>query len=398
VDNDSEGPSGGLAIRNFAEGNGLGSIVVGAEGEVLRQAAGGERQVDAGGRLLVAAFAEPHVHLDRAFTLGLTGGNQSGTLPEAIARYHSAMPRMTVEALEVGARRALELLWYAGVSHVRTHTAVGAGLGFRAWDAVERAASDRPGVAVRQVIMPAGGIEHPDAVPLAREAAARGAVALGGAPWLADDPSRATRASAELAAELGIGLDLHVDETDDPTASTLADLAAAVADVGLGGQAIATHCCSMAGRPDGVARREAEVLAEAGVAVVVCPVSNLALQGRQTGARGLAPVGLLRSASVRVGIGLDNIRDVVVAVGTADPLRAAWLLALAGHLTGEDDLAWLGTIIARDNRLLCGLPGGLAPGDHADLLLIDAHSLADAVALVPPRSRVLTAPGPNGSR
>lgn len=370
--------------------------MVGTEGAVLSEAGGSERQVDAGGRLLVAAFAEPHVHLDRAFTLGLTGGNQSGTLPEAIVRYRSAMPLMTVEALELGARRALDLLWHAGVSHVRTHTAVGGELGFRAWDAVERAASATPRVAVRQVLMPVGGIEHPDAVPLAREAAARGAAALGGAPWLANDPPRATRACAELAAELGIELDLHVDETDDPRVSTLSDLAAAVTDVGLGEKTVATHCCSMAERPEAVARREAEALAEAGVAVVVCPVSNLALQGRQTGARGLAPVRLLREASVRVGIGLDNIRDVVVAVGTSDPLRAAWLLALTGHLTGEDDLAWLGSIIARENRILCGLPGGLAPGDHADLLLIDAGSLEDAVALVPPRSRVITGLGRNG--
>jgi cytosine/adenosine deaminase-related metal-dependent hydrolase len=59
---------------------------------------------------------------------------------------------------------------------------------------------------------------------------------LGGAPWLAEDPSRATWAAAEVAAELGIGLDLHVDETDDPSVSTLTDLAEAVNDAGLSGR------------------------------------------------------------------------------------------------------------------------------------------------------------------
>ncbi|HEY8199788.1 MAG TPA: amidohydrolase family protein [Actinomycetota bacterium] len=390
---DPEGSHRGLVIFNVADGDDR-RIVIGTDGTVRAQPEGGERQVDAAGRILVPAFAEPHVHLDRAFTLGLTGGNQSGTLSEAIVRYRNAVELMTVKALEVGARRALDLLWSAGVGHVRTHTAVGGRLGFRAWEAVERAASRVPGVSVRQVIMPIDGIEQPDALPLAREAAARGAVAVGGAPWLDEDPSAATRASAELAAELGIELDLHVDETDDARVSTLSDLALAVADTGLCGRAIATHCCSMAGRPEHTARQEAETLAEAGVAVVVCPISNLALQGRRTGARGLAPLHLLRDASVRVGIGLDNIRDVIVAVGTSDPLRAAWLVALAGHLTGENDLTWLGNIIVRENRILCGLPAELAPGDNADLLLLDACSLADAVALVPSRRRVTAGMGP----
>ena len=141
------------------------------------------------------------------------------------------------------------------------------------------------------------------------------------------------------------------------TDRALTDLAEAVNDADLSGRAVAADCCSVASRPADVARREAEALAEAGVAVVACPVSSLSLQGRHTGVRGLAPVRLLWEASVAVGIGLDNIRDVVVGVGTADPLRAAWLLALAGHLAGEDDLSRLGETVVRDKRHLRD-PGG----------------------------------------
>jgi hypothetical protein len=124
------------------------------------------------------------------------------------------------------------------------------GIGFRAWEAVELATSAVPAVQVQQVMMPLGGlVDRPNALAWAREAAARGAVALGGAPWLADNPSRATREAAEVAAELGIGLDLHVDETDDPSVSTLTDLAEAANDADLSGRAVAAHCCSMASDP-----------------------------------------------------------------------------------------------------------------------------------------------------
>lgn len=59
------------------------------------------------------------------------------------------------------------------------------------------------------------------------------------------------------------------------------------------------------------------------------------------GPGGLAPIRWLRDPGVAIGIGLDNIREIVVPVGTAEPLRAAWLVAVAAHLTGEDDLEWL---------------------------------------------------------
>lgn len=345
--------------------------------------------LDASGRVVIPAFAEPHVHLDRAFSSAITGGNRTGSLDEAVRLFKASLGRMTADVLRPGAARALGLLEAAGVGHVRTHTAVGGAVGFRAWEAVEQAASSFPGVEVVQVAMPVdSNLHHADVGGWVREAADRGAVAVGGAPWRAEDPAKATRAAGHLAAELGVGLDLHVDETDDPAVDTLPDLAAVVAEAGLGGRTLAVHCCSLAGRPTGVARAEAEGLARAGVAVVVCPVSNLCLQGRRDGGRGIAPVRLLRDASVAVGIGLDNLCDVVVSVGTGDPLRAAWLLAVAGHLTGEDDLDWLGRTVTAGNRRLCGLPAGPRPGDGDDLLVLDAGSLAEAVALVPARTRL----------
>ena len=139
----------------------------------------------------------------------------------------------------------------------------------------------------------------------------------------------------------------------------------------------------MAGRSPVSIRQEAEALARAGVAVVVCPSSNLSLQGRTTGARGLAPLGALRAAGVLVGVGLDNVRDVVLSVGGGDPIRMAWLLALGGHLTGEADLAWLGEVVFTNNRRICGLTD-----TEGGVIRLVAASLAEAVALVPARSSV----------
>ncbi len=382
-----------LAIANGRVGAGTSTIILGGSGRILASPEGEVETHDASGRVVVPTFAEPHVHLDRAFSSAITGENRSGGLDEAVRLFKASYGAMTTEALVPGVRRALGLLEEAGVGHVHTHTAIGGVLGFRAWAAVEQAASTVPSLEVRQIAMPVdSNLHHPEVGSWLREAAGRGAVAVGGAPWRSEDPAKATRAAGQLAGELGIGLDLHVDETDDPEVDTLPELAAVVEEVGLGGRAVAVHCCSLTGRPEAVARREAEALAAAGVAVVVCPVSNLCLQGRQVKSRGIAPVRLLREASVGMGIGIDNICDAVVAVGTGDPLRSAWLLAIGGHLTGRDDLEWLGRTVVGGNRQVCGLSDGLRPGDPADVLLLDAQSLAEAVALVPSRTRLRRTP------
>ena len=76
-----------LVVGNARIGvEGLGSIVLGSDGTILAAAQGDVRTFNAGGRVVVPAFAEPHAHLDRAFSQAITGANQSGTLLEASRR------------------------------------------------------------------------------------------------------------------------------------------------------------------------------------------------------------------------------------------------------------------------------------------------------------------------
>ena len=56
------------------------------------------------------------------------------------------------------------------------------------------------------------------------------------------------------AAEAGLDLDFHVDETGDPTARSLRAVADAVKRTGFAGQVVAGHCCSLAAQPDDEAK------------------------------------------------------------------------------------------------------------------------------------------------
>ena len=97
----------------------------------------------------------------------------------------------------------------------------------------------------------------------------------------------------EIAAEHGLPVDLHTDETLDPAVGGLAELAELVAATGFPHPVTASHCVSLGMQPVAQQQATAELVAAAGVAVVALPATNLYLQGRdyqQAMPRGLTAV------------------------------------------------------------------------------------------------------------
>jgi cytosine deaminase len=140
--------------------------------------------------------------------------------------------------------------------------------------------------------------------------------------------------------------------------------------------------------------RLAERLAEAGVAVVALPLTNLWLLGKREGTTPLqrpqAPIQQLQAAGVRVAMGSDNVQDPWYPGGDFDPVELLRLAPLLSH-----QLPWrrrgLAPFTTEASRLL-DLPwdGVLREGSPADLLVLGASSWGDLLAR-PPRRRVLRA-------
>ena len=103
---------------------------------------------------------------------------------------------------------------------------------------------------------------------------------VGGCPHLDPDPPAATGAAFEVATRRARPIDLHTDEQLDPEALWLCDLVALVAASGFAHGAVASHCVSL-GVQDAARQAEvAQTVADAGVAVVTLPQTNLYLQAR----------------------------------------------------------------------------------------------------------------------
>jgi cytosine deaminase len=353
-----------------------------ADGRVAGVGSGlvGEERWDAGGHLLLPGLVEAHTHLDKCFTMRLAP-NRSGTLAEAIERWHGLRGGLRAEdyqrRAEAGVRRAMA----AGVTLMRSHVDVGGDVGLRALEALV-AVRERYRSLITIELVAMGPVEGEEGWE--GEALRAGADLLGGAPWLASDPAAAIERVLVAAGEAGVRVDVHIDETDDPRVVTLGTLAERVLALGLEGRVTASHCCSLSALPPEAARPVIERVAEARIGVVSLPSCNLVLQGRRaTGPwpRGVTRVKDLLAAGVPVAFGSDNVQDVFNPFGNFDPLLAATIGAHACHLTGEEELELsLELVSSRAAAVLGRDAWGVCAGAPADLVLLDAETPAEAVA------------------
>jgi cytosine deaminase len=347
-----------------------------------------EETVDCTGMVLVPAPVEPHAHLDKALS-GDAAPNPAGDLPGAIAAWRAHRATLDDEDLARRARAAALELVAHGTTTIRTHVDVGPGIGLRGLEVVaalrdELRAAGLCEIQVVALVTPpvTGPGEGAEMRALLREAMERGADVVGGCPHVDPDPDAATHELVAIAAELGMPLDLHVDEQLDPQALWVRDMAADVVAAGDGAipGGVASHCVSLGVQDEATQAAVAGELADAGLAVVTLPQTNLYLQARHRPSsppRGLTAIRALLDAGVVVAAGADNVRDPFNAVGRSCALETAALLVMAAHLTPAE--AWHAVSVAA--RAAIGVaPTALMPGDPAEVLALRGSSLTDAIA------------------
>lgn len=353
--------------------------------------------LDLAGWLVLPAPAEPHAHLDKALTADRVP-NRTGDLPGAIEAWHAYRPRLTVDDIAERAERAARRLLAGGCTAIRTHVDVGADIGVRSVEALERVRARLAGLVDLQVValasVPTTGAAGAGNRAALRDAMDAGADVVGGCPHLDADPAGCIDLCLQLAADRGRPLDLHMDETLNPAVLALPDLCDRVEQWGFALGATASHCVSLGMQDEATQARVAARCAATGVAVVTLPQTNLFLQGRNRPVatpRGLTALAALRAAGALVAAGADNLQDPFNTVGRGDPMETAALLVMAGHLLPEEAYRSVSTAARR----ALGLPAAaglvVAPGDPAELVALPAASVRAAIADAPPARVVIHA-------
>ncbi|MGW8394151.1 amidohydrolase family protein [Pseudoduganella sp. HUAS MS19] len=360
------------------------------------QAKGG-REIDAEGDLVTPPFVDAHFHMDATLSYGLPRVNQSGTLLEGIALWGELKPQLTQQAL---VERALQYCDWAvarGLLAIRSHVDVCDDrlLAVEALLEVRRRVA--PYLDLQLVAFPQDGVlRSPTALDNLKRAIAMGVDVVGGIPHFERtmaDGAESVRILCEFAAQKGLRVDMHCDESDDPMSRHIETLAFHTQRLGLQGRVAGSHLTSMHSMDNYYVSKLLPLIREAGVAAIANPLINITLQGRHDTypkRRGMTRVPEMLAQGIDVAFGHDCVMDPWYSLGSGDMLEVAHMGLHVAQMTGQEAMRACFKAVTETPAKILGLEGyGLQPGCHADLVLLDAGDPVEAIRLRAARRLVL---------
>jgi cytosine deaminase len=391
-----------LVIRNATLADGRKQIDIAIRGDTIVEVGPslplqGAHEIDAGGDLVSAPFVDAHFHMDATLSYGLPRVNQSGTLLEGIALWGELKPQLAQEAL---IERALQYCDWAvarGLLAIRTHVDVCDDrlLAVEALLEVKRRVA--PYLDLQLVAFPQDGLlRSPTAFDNLKRAIAMGVDVVGGIPHFERTMAQgaeSVRLLCEYAAEQGLMVDMHCDESDDPLSRHIETLAYETQRLGLQGRVTGSHLTSMHSMDNYYVSKLLPLIAESGVAAIANPLINITLQGRHDTypkRRGMTRVPELLAAGVPVAFGHDCVMDPWYGMGSGDMLEVAHMGLHVAQMTGQAAMHQCFLAVTETPARILGLQGyGIAPGCKADLVLLDAGGPVEAIRLRAARRAVV---------
>ncbi|MCC6009078.1 MAG: amidohydrolase family protein [Rhodobacteraceae bacterium] len=354
-------------------------------------AAGAEAgaRLDAGGLLVTPPFVDAHFHMDATLSLGLPRLNHSGTLLEGIALWGELKPLLTVEALVERGLRYCDLAVSRGLLAIRSHVDVSDPRLVTVEAMLELRRQVAPWIDLQLVAFPQDGyFRAPGAAEALERALDMGVDVVGGIPHFERtmaDGAASVASLCRIAAERGLRVDLHCDETDDPLSRHVETLAAETIRHGLQGRVAGSHLTSMHSMDNYYVSKLIPLMAEAGLHAVANPLINITLQGRHDTypkRRGQTRVPELMAAGVNVAFGHDCVMDPWYSLGSGDMLEVASMGLHVGQMTSRDAMRACFDAVTVNAAAVMGLEGyGLAPGCRADMVLLQAADPIEAIRL-----------------
>jgi cytosine deaminase len=358
----------------------------------------GRDEIDAEGSLVLPGFFNLHLHADKCLLGEIMRPNISGTLPEAIEITNEFKRKYDPEEVAARAVRACEAGVKNGTTFFRLFSDVGTIGGLRAAQGLLLARERLEKYCDVQVVaFPQEGIvRDPGAAELMEEAIRQGCQVVGGLPWYEYSDADA-REHIDICFGLAkrYDLDIHmlVDDTDDPNSRSLEYLALKTMREGYAGRVTASHCGAMAAYNDVYAAKIIDMVQTAGITISVNAHINLVCSARldrEPRRRGIARVKELLAAGVNIITAQDDINDPYYPFGKPDPLECAVMLAHVAQLTLPHEMEYVIDMITDNSAKAARVSGyGLCAGRRADLVIVGAPSVHEALRTQPYRKKVI---------
>ncbi len=354
-------------------------------------------KIDATDRLVSPPFVDPHFHMDATLSLGLPRMNVSGTLLEGIALWGELRPIVTKEELVERALRYCDLAVTQGLLFIRSHVDTSDPKLVTAEALLEVKDRVKPYIDLQLVAFPQDGYYRAkDGVASLARALDMGVDIVGGIPHFErtmDEGRASVEALCRIAADRGLPVDMHCDETDDPMSRHIETLAAETVRFGLQGRVAGSHLTSMHSMDNYYVSKLIPLMAEARINVIPNPLINIMLQGRHDTypkRRGMTRVRELMDAGLNVSFGHDCVMDPWYSMGSGDMLEVGHMAIHVAQMAGIEDKKKIFDALTVNSARTMGLEGyGLEKGCNADLVVLQAVDTLEALRLKPNRLAVI---------
>jgi cytosine deaminase len=335
------------------------------------------QRIEMGGALVLPAFVDCHTHLDKGHILP-RAQNPDGSFIGALSNVRADHANWTQEDVRTRADFSIRSAYAHGTRAIRTHLDSMNGQHGISWPVLDELKQKWAGKIDLQMVslISCEGYALPEYLDIARTVADHNGV-LGMVSYPVPDLKKILLGHIETAAQYGLSLDFHTDETLDPTSETLRLIAQCVLETGFDAPVLVGHCCSLSSQDEARALDTLDLVAQAGLNVVSLPMCNLYLQDRHANrtprTRGVTLVHEMKARGINVGFASDNTRDPFYAYGDMDMVEVMRMATRIAHLDHSDP-DWVDSF-ASTPAMICGFdPAGLSVGDPADLLIFTARN------------------------
>ena len=350
-------------------------------------AAGSERaaipSIDLGGRQVWPTLIDMHTHLDKGHVLHRV--QATGSLDDAFRATNEDRRLWTADDLARRMEFGLRCAYVHGVSVVRTHldSLVGCPeVAFEVFNDLRRNWAGR--IELQAVAIVGLDVYLEDYGEYVAGLTAKYGGILGGVTdalaqderGVYRDSDRALDRLFELAGRFALDVDLHVDQSNDPSAFCLPSIAEAVMRCRFAHRVVCGHCVNLALQPEDVARQTVDLVKDAGLTFVTLPTPMMYLMDRSPGRtprwRGVTLAQELIAAGVPIAIAGDNCRDAWYPYGDHDMVDTLQQAVRVFQLNDPSAVVLAAAIPA--DIVGSTSAGRIRVGDLAKLILFSARS------------------------
>ncbi len=341
--------------------------------------------VDGQGQLLLPALVESHVHFDKTLWATPWRPNSAGpTRNHRISNEQAVLKDFKVPMAE----RAGPLIEHCiahGSLYFRSHLDIQTVWGLKhVEDMLALREKYQHLIDLQLVAFPqAGLLIAPGTLDLMESALDLGVDVVGGIDpaGIDRDPVRHLEKIFELATRYQRGIDIHLHDLGEMGRWEIERIADMTEEMGLQGQVMISHAYSLGAFAPAELHALADRLAALRISIMSCAPPNVTVP----------PVAMLRSRGVNVCSGSDGIRDAWSPMGNGDMLERAMLMALRFGWSKDEDLEMAFDVVSQAGARALNIPSyGLAVGCQANLLLLPAENIAEAVVNRSPQRTVIS--------